>query len=66
MRLLFVIFVLSVAALIWTALGIARHIRRHQSASLVPKKPAVPETDIEDAASHRDEELIAAGEREHR
>ncbi len=30
MRLLFVIFVLSVAALIWMALAIARHIRSQQ------------------------------------
>jgi hypothetical protein len=31
MRVLYVVFVLSILALIWTAISVARHIRRHES-----------------------------------
>jgi hypothetical protein len=31
MRVLYVVFVLSIAALIWTAIAVARHIRRHEA-----------------------------------
>jgi hypothetical protein len=31
MRVLFAVFVLSMIALIWTAVAVARHIRRHNS-----------------------------------
>jgi hypothetical protein len=65
MRLLFVIFVLSVAALIWTALGMARHIRRHQLASTSPKKPAVAETYLEGSTSDEAEDFVPAGVRKH-
>jgi hypothetical protein len=33
MRFLYLIFVLSVAALIWVAIAVTRHIRRHVSQS---------------------------------
>jgi hypothetical protein len=31
MRVLYVVFVLSIVALIWTAVAVARHIRRHEA-----------------------------------
>jgi hypothetical protein len=31
MRVLFAVFVLSIIALIWTAVAVARHIRRHEA-----------------------------------
>jgi hypothetical protein len=31
MRVLYVVFVLSILALIWTAIAVARHIRRHEA-----------------------------------
>lgn len=31
MRVLYVVFVLSIIALIWTAVAVARHIRRHEA-----------------------------------
>jgi hypothetical protein len=31
MRVLYVVFVLSMAALVWTAISLRRHIRRHDS-----------------------------------
>lgn len=31
MRVLYVVFVLSIAALIWTAIAVARHIRGHEA-----------------------------------
>jgi hypothetical protein len=31
MRVLYVVFVLSIFALIWTAVAVARHIRRHEA-----------------------------------
>ena len=31
MRVLYVVFVLSIAALIWTAVAVARHIRKHEA-----------------------------------
>ena len=30
MRVLYVVFVMSIVALIWTAVAVARHIRRHE------------------------------------
>ncbi|HTZ90001.1 MAG TPA: hypothetical protein VMA71_06665 [Alloacidobacterium sp.] len=31
MRVLYVVFVLSILALIWTAVAVARHVRRHEA-----------------------------------
>jgi hypothetical protein len=31
MRVLYVVFVMSIVALIWTAVAVARHIRRHEA-----------------------------------
>jgi len=31
MRVLYVVFVLSIFALIWTAVAVARHVRRHEA-----------------------------------
>jgi len=31
MRVLYVVFVLSIVALSWTAIAVARHIRRHEA-----------------------------------
>jgi hypothetical protein len=31
MRVLYAVFVLSIIALIWTAVAVARHIRRHEA-----------------------------------
>lgn len=31
MRFLYVVFVMSIIALIWTAVAVARHIRRHEA-----------------------------------
>lgn len=31
MRVLYVVFVLSIVALIWTAVAVARHIRKHEA-----------------------------------
>jgi hypothetical protein len=30
MRVLYVVYVLSIVALLWTAVAVARHIRRHE------------------------------------
>jgi hypothetical protein len=58
MRILFVIFVLCVAALLFTALAAARHIRRHEE-----KRKASPEDKLAPASelSTNSEVLIPAG-----
>ena len=44
MRVLYVVFVLSILALIWTAVAVARHVRRHEaqgeSHTETPEEPA--------------------------
>jgi hypothetical protein len=52
MRVLFAVFVLSILALIWTAIAVGRHIRRHeangkQHAELPEETVTVPEPDDE-------------------
>jgi len=58
MRVLYVIFVLCVAALLFTALAAARHIRRHEE-----KRKASPEDKLalEGETSTNSEVLVAAG-----
>jgi hypothetical protein len=46
MRVLFVVFVLSIIALIWTAVAVARHIRRHEA-----QAKQYPETTAEETAA---------------
>ncbi|HEY0796936.1 MAG TPA: hypothetical protein VGD64_14280 [Acidisarcina sp.] len=71
MRLLFVIFVLSVAALIWTAFGIACHIRRHHLAPDLPKETDLAreteswKKDVESAVPLRAEKFMPAAARKH-
>ena len=45
MRVLYVVFVLSIIALIWTAVSVARHIRRHEARG-EPHPEVVEETVI--------------------
>jgi hypothetical protein len=65
MRLLFVIFVLCVAALIWTAFGVARHIRRHQLGSALPRDTTFSDEEIEVSAATVTEELMPTGPHKH-
>jgi hypothetical protein len=44
MRVLYVVFVLSIIALIWTAVAVARHIRRHESEHKASGERQHPET----------------------
>ncbi len=45
MRVLYVVFVLSIFALIWTAIAVARHIRRHEArVAQHPETHQEPET----------------------
>jgi len=39
MRVLYVVFVLSIIALIWTAVSVARHIRRHETLQKAKTEP---------------------------
>jgi hypothetical protein len=58
MRILYVIFVLCVAALLFTALAAARHIRRHEE-----KRKTSPEDKLASAAeiSANSETMVPAG-----
>jgi hypothetical protein len=52
MRVLYVVFVLSIVALIWTVVSVARHIRRHetqreQHRELVEEPETVSKSDSE-------------------
>ena len=45
MRVLFVVFVLSLAALIWTLVALTRHIRKHDSQSGNPQLAGTQQED---------------------
>jgi hypothetical protein len=58
MRVLFVIFVLSVGALLWAAIAVARHIRRHEP------QAALSEPDISESGPATNDSLLAPGARQ--
>jgi hypothetical protein len=58
MRILYVIFVLCVAALLFTALAAARHIRRHEERRKAPKDGKFASTS---EISTNSEVLVPAG-----
>jgi hypothetical protein len=58
MRVLFVIFVLSVGALLWAAIAIARHIRRQEPHA------ALAEPDALEPGPAPNETLLAPGARQ--
>lgn len=45
MRVLFVVFVLSLAALIWTLVALTRHVRKHDSRSGNPQLAGTQQED---------------------
>jgi len=60
MRLLYVIFVLSVAALIWMAFAVAHHIRRHESHRSSPATQPQPELEAVEERNAEDAMLLGA------
>ena len=56
MRVLYVVFVLSIIALIWTAVAVARHIRQHEAGHKLSGKRAPEMIEEPETVSRSDSE----------